>query len=123
MANAIPTFPPDGEKIAVFHSKMSIGQRYDAWMACYSGQVKIAIGPRSALFAPLDNIGLIVVDEEHEQSYKQTETAPLYNARDVALYWGRQHNALVVLGSATPSFETYYNAKINKHTLDRKSVV
>ncbi len=106
-----------GEKIAVFHSKMSIGQRYDAWMACYSGQVKIAIGPRSALFAPLDNIGLIVVDEEHEQSYKQTETAPLYNARDVSLYWGRQHNAIVVLGSATPSFETYYNASLNKHTL------
>ena len=106
-----------GEKIAVFHSKMSIGQRYDAWMACYSGQVKIAIGPRSALFAPLDNIGLIVVDEEHEQSYKQTETAPLYNARDVSLYWGRQHEAVVVLGSATPSFETYYNAHLKKHSL------
>ncbi|KAA3608800.1 MAG: primosomal protein N' [Calditrichaeota bacterium] len=106
-----------GDKIAVFHSKMSIGQRYDAWMACYSGQVKIAIGPRSALFAPMDNIGLIVVDEEHEQSYKQTETAPLYNARDVSLYWGRQHNAVVVLGSATPSFETYYNAHQKKHTL------
>jgi len=106
-----------GDKIAVFHSKMSIGQRYDAWMACYSGQVRIAIGPRSALFAPMDNIGLIVVDEEHEQSYKQTETAPLYNARDVSLYWARQHNAVVVLGSATPSFESYYNAYLKKHSL------
>jgi primosomal protein N' (replication factor Y) (superfamily II helicase) len=106
-----------GDKIAVFHSKMSIGQRYDAWMACYSGQVKIAIGPRSALFAPMENIGLIVVDEEHEQSYKQAETAPLYNARDVALYWGRQNNAVVVLGSATPGFETYYNAQNDKHVL------
>lgn len=106
-----------GEKIAVFHSKMSVGQRYDAWMACYKGQVKIAIGPRSALFAPLDNLGLIVVDEEHEQSYKQTETAPLYNARDVALYLGKADEAVVVLGSATPSFESYNNALRGRHDL------
>jgi primosomal protein N' (replication factor Y) len=106
-----------GEKIAVFHSKMSAGERYDAWMACYKNQIKIAIGPRSALFAPLDNLGLIVVDEEHEQSYKQTDSAPLYNARDVALFLANQHKALIVLGSATPSFESYYNAQIGKHTL------
>jgi len=106
-----------GEKIAVFHSKMSAGQRYDAWMACYKGQVKIAIGPRSALFAPLENIGLIVIDEEHEQSYKQTESAPLYNARDVSLYWAKIHNAVVVLGSATPSFESYQNSITAKHQL------
>lgn len=106
-----------GEKIAVFHSKMSAGQRYDAWMACFKNQVNIVIGPRSALFAPLDNIGLIVVDEEHEQSYKQTETAPLYNARDVALYRAKMENAVVVLGSATPSFESYHNSLNKKHYL------
>jgi primosomal protein N' (replication factor Y) (superfamily II helicase) len=106
-----------GDKIAVFHSKMSAGQRYDAWMACYNGQVKIAIGPRSALFAPIDNIGLIVIDEEHDQSYKQSESAPLYNARDVALYWAKMHQAVVVLGSATPSFESYYNSLNKKHQL------
>ncbi|MCB9058795.1 MAG: primosomal protein N' [Calditrichae bacterium] len=105
------------EEIAVFHSKMSAGQRYDAWMACYKGQVKIVIGPRSALFAPLENLGLIVVDEEHEQSYKQTESAPLYHARDVALYWAKMHEAVVVLGSATPSFESYYNAQNQRHEL------
>ncbi len=106
-----------GEKIAVFHSKMSAGQRYDAWMACYKGHVKIAIGPRSALFAPFDNIGLIVVDEEHEQSYKQTDSVPLYNARDVALYMGKEHKAVVVLGSATPSFESYHNTQRGRHAL------
>ena len=106
-----------GDAIAVFHSKMSPGERLDAWMACYKGKIKIAIGPRSALFAPLQNIGLIVVDEEHEQSYKQTSASPGYNARDVALYLGRMHNALVILGSATPSFETYNNVSLNKHLL------
>jgi len=105
------------EQIAVFHSRMSPGQRFDAWQACKKGQVKIAIGPRSALFAPIDELGLIVVDEEHEGSYKQTESAPTYNARDVALYLGRMHNALVLLGSATPSFESYYHAKNGKHNL------
>ncbi len=105
------------QNIAIFHSKMSMGERYDAWMACHSGQVSIVIGPRSALFAPLEDIGLIVVDEEHEQSYKQTDSVPGYNARDVALYLGRMHRAHVVLGSATPSFESYYNARNNKHTL------
>lgn len=105
------------EQIAVFHSKMSAGQRYDAWMACYKGKVKIVIGPRSALFAPLENLGLIVVDEEHEQSYKQTESAPLYHARDVALYWAKMHEAVVVLGSATPSFESYFNALNKRHEL------
>jgi len=103
--------------IAIFHSKMSAGERYDAWQACYKGQVAIAIGPRSALFAPLDNVGLIVVDEEHEQSYKQTDSPPSYNARDVALYLARMHKARVVLGSATPSFESYYNARQGKHML------
>ncbi len=103
--------------IAIFHSKMSVGERFDAWQACYSGQVSIVIGPRSALFAPMENIGLIVVDEEHEQSYKQTDSVPGYNARDVALYLGRMHKAHVVLGSATPSFESFYNARRGKHVL------
>ena len=105
------------QPIAIFHSKMSAGERYDAWMACYKGEVSIVIGPRSALFAPLDNIGLIVVDEEHEQSYKQTDRPPNYNARDVALYLARMHKARIVLGSATPSFESYYNAMQGKHRL------
>ncbi|MBN2423450.1 MAG: primosomal protein N' [Calditrichaceae bacterium] len=105
------------EKIAVFHSKMSAGERYDAWIACAQGRIRIACGPRSALFAPLRNIGLIVVDEEHESSYKQSETAPRYHARDAAVYRARQHNALVILGSATPSMESYFNARKGKYNL------
>jgi len=105
------------ERIAVFHSKMSAGERYDAWMACYRGEVGIVVGPRSALFAPLQNIGLIVVDEEQGSTYKQGDTAPRYNARDVAIYWARLNQALVVLGSATPSLETYYNALSGKYRL------
>ncbi len=109
------------EKIAVFHSKMSPGERYDAWMACYEGRAKIVVGPRSALFAPLQNLGLVVVDEEHENTYKQTDTAPRYNARDTAVYRARQNNALVILGSATPSLESYYNTRRGKYVLKEMS--
>ncbi|HID38365.1 MAG TPA: primosomal protein N' [Calditrichaeota bacterium] len=105
------------EKIAVFHSKMSPGERYDAWMACYEGRAKIVVGPRSALFAPLQNLGLVVVDEEHESTYKQTDTIPRYNARDTAVFRARQNNALVILGSATPSLESYYNTRRGKYIL------
>ena len=104
-------------QIAVFHSKMSVGERYDAWMACYYRKVKIVVGPRSALFVPLHNIGLIVVDEEHETTYKQADIAPRYHARDVALYYAKMNEALVILGSATPSLDSYYNTRKGKFKL------
>jgi len=106
-----------GDAVAVMHSRMSDGERYDAWRFCREGKYKIVIGPRSAIFAPLENLGLIVVDEEHEASYKQFETAPRYNARDVAVVRGQQTNTVVVLGSATPSIESYYNAQSGKYAL------
>ena len=106
-----------GSSVAVMHSRMSDGERYDAWRFCQSGKYKIAIGPRSAVFAPLANLGLIVVDEEHEASYKQFDTSPRYNARDVAIVRGNNTGAVVVLGSATPSIESFYNAQTEKYTL------
>jgi len=104
-------------QVSVLHSRMSAGERYDSWRRLKSGDFRIAIGPRSAIFAPLENIGLIVVDEEHEASYKQMDTLPLYNARDVAVYRGKLNSAVVILGSATPSMESYYNAKKQKYQL------
>ena len=106
-----------GDEIAVFHSKMSLGERLDYWKACYEGRIKCVVGPRSALLAPLSNIGLIVVDEEHEHTYKQTDMEPRYNARDVAIYWAKMNNAVVLLGTATPSLETYFNARRGKYQL------
>ncbi len=105
------------DKVVVFHSKMSDGERFDAWRACYRQDVKIVVGPRSALFMPLKNIGLIVVDEEHEATYKQKESQLKYHARDVAVYWAKKNEALVLLGSATPSLESYYNARRGKYGL------
>jgi len=101
-----------GDLVSVLHSSLSDGERFDEWTKVARGDVKIAVGARSALFAPFNNLGLIIVDEEHENSYKQDET-PRYNARDVAVLRGYKENATVILGSATPSFESYYNA-INK---------
>ena len=106
-----------GNDVAVMHSQMSVGERYDAWRQARDGSVRIVIGPRSAVFAPLANIGLIVVDEEHEHSYKQFDAAPRYNARDVAVVRAMHANAAVVLGSATPSMESYYNAVAGKYEL------
>ncbi len=106
-----------GDEIAVFHSKMSLGERLDYWKACYEGRIKCVVGPRSALLAPLSDIGLIVVDEEHEHTYKQTDMEPRYNARDVAVYWAKMNNAVVLLGTATPSLETYFNARRGKYQL------
>lgn len=106
-----------GDDVAVMHSQMSIGERYDAWRLAHQGKVKIVIGPRSAVFAPLENIGLIVVDEEHDSSYKQYDAAPRYNARDVALVRASHINAVVVLGSATPSAESFANAIHGKYIL------
>jgi primosomal protein N' (replication factor Y) len=95
-----------GAEVAVLHSRLSQGERYDEWRKIHRGLVKIAIGARSAVFAPFRNIGLIIVDEEHESSYKQEES-PKYHARDVARRRGEEHRAAVVLGSATPSLESY----------------
>ncbi len=106
-----------GDQVVWMHSKMSDSERYDAWRLSQSGKYKIVIGPRSALFAPLKNIGLIIVDEEHESSYKQFDSTPRYNARDVAIVRAALHNAVVILGSATPSLESYSNAILKKYTL------
>ncbi|MGK9368289.1 primosomal protein N' [Melioribacter sp. Ez-97] len=105
------------DKIAVFHSRMSLGERYDTWRGILSGKYKIVIGPRSALFVPLKNIGLIVVDEEHDQSYKQSDMTPKYNARDAAVMLAKFNDCPVVLGSATPSIESMYNARNGKYKL------
>ncbi|HEX7071434.1 MAG TPA: primosomal protein N' [Rhodothermales bacterium] len=107
-----------GDEVAVLHSRMSLGERYDAWRRLRDGTFRIAIGPRSAILAPLSNVGLIVVDEEHESSYKQVDPAPRYHARDVAVMRAHQNGAVCVLGSATPSLESWLNAtEAGKYTL------
>lgn len=106
-----------GDRIAVLHSRMSLGERFDAWRALRSGRYRVVIGPRSAVLAPLSDIGLIVVDEEHEPSYKQFDPAPRYHARDVAVYRARLNGAVCLLGSATPSLESYHNARRGKYRL------
>ena len=105
-----------GDSIAVLHSALSDGERYDAWLALKRGDKKIAVGARSAIFAPLENLGAIVVDEEHESSYKQGET-PRYHAREVAVVRAGIEGAVVVLGSATPSLESWSNAAAGKYSL------
>lgn len=102
-------------QIAIFHSRLSSRERYDEWQRMYNGEARICIGARSAIFAPLKNLGLIVVDEEHENTYKQYDTNPRYNARDVAVVRAKFSEAVVILGSATPSLESYYNSKIGKY--------
>jgi primosomal protein N' (replication factor Y) (superfamily II helicase) len=103
--------------IAVLHHRLSEGERLDEWKKIQKGEAKIVIGARSAIFCPIQNLGLIIVDEEHEASYKQSDTYPAYHARDVAVMRGHFTNASVVLGSATPSLESTYNAKTNKYSL------
>ena len=98
-----------GDRVAIQHSGLSDGERHDQWQRIRRGDVAVVIGTRSAIFAPLDRLGLIVVDEEHDSSYKQEES-PRYNGRDVAIVRAQRASALVVLGSATPSMETYHNA-------------
>jgi primosomal protein N' (replication factor Y) (superfamily II helicase) len=102
--------------IAVLHSGLSAGERFDEWRRLARGHARIAIGARSAIFAPLPALGLIIVDEEHDSSYKQEET-PRYNARDVAIVRAQQSHAVVVLGSATPALETFHHAKSGKYLL------
>ncbi len=105
-----------GSNIVVLHSRLTEKERLDCWWKIRKGQVKIAIGARSAIFAPFKNLGIIVVDEEHDPSYKQQDRVR-YNARDLALVRGQQEQAIVILGSATPSIESYYNVQIGKSIL------
>ncbi len=105
-----------GDMVSVLHSRLTEGERFDEWSKVSDGLVKIVVGARSALFAPFRNLGLIIVDEEHESSYKQSES-PRYHARDVAVMRGHLENAVVILGSATPSFESFYNALNGKYEL------
>ena len=105
-----------GNEVAVLHSALSDGERYDAYLALRRGEKRIAVGARSAIFAPLANLGAIIVDEEHEGSYKNGET-PRYHAREVAMVRARAEGAVVVLGSATPSLESWENAAQGKYTL------
>lgn len=107
---------PNKTLVAVLHSHLSAGERHDEWQKIRQHRARIVIGARSAIFAPLEKLGLIIVDEEHEHSYKQEES-PRYNARDCALVRGQIENAVVVLGSATPSLESYHNARTGKYTL------
>jgi primosomal protein N' (replication factor Y) len=104
-------------KIAVLHHRLSDGERFDEWYKIRRGEAQIVIGARSAIFSPVVNLGLIIVDEEHEQSYKQSEECPLYHARDVAVMRGHLSKAAVVLGSATPSLESYFNVQQKKYSL------
>lgn len=106
-----------GAMVTVWHSGMSMGERFDSWRRIHAGDFRIVIGARSAVFAPLRNLGLIVVDEEHEHTYKQNDTVPRYNARDAAMMRATIQKAVVVLGSATPSLESYFNARQGKYTL------
>ena len=109
-------FATKQDEVAVLHSHLSEGERHDEWHKIHSGRARIVIGARSAVFAPLANLGLIVVDEEHENSYKQEE-APRYHARDVAVVRAKIEKCVVVLGTATPSLESYFNATREKYQL------
>jgi len=102
-----------GERVAVLHSGLSSGERYDQWIRILRKEVSIAIGARSAIFAPFSNIGIIIVDEEHDTSYKQ-ESGLRYNARDLAVMRAKLNNRVALLGSATPSIQSYYNVKTKK---------
>ena len=104
-------------RTAVLHHRLTEGQRFDQWWRIRDGAADIVVGPRSALFAPVPSLGVIVVDEEHEPAYKQVEHPPLYHARDAALALARRCGAVVVLGSATPDVETYFQAQRGRHRL------
>ena len=107
---------PQQTLVAVLHSHLSAGERHDEWHKIRQGRARIVIGARSAVFAPVEPLGLVIVDEEHEHSYKQEE-APRYNARDLAVVRGQQEGAAVVLGSATPCMESYHNVQRKKYGL------
>lgn len=105
-----------GEKVSVTHSRLTMAERYDQWKNAAEGKVSVMIGPRSAVFTPFHNLGIIIIDEEHEHTYK-SETSPKYDAREIAFKRGEISNALVVLGSATPSVDTYFKAENKEYEL------
>ena len=104
-----------GDKMGIYHSKFSDNERVEVWKGIVSGQYQFVVGVRSAVFLPFDNLGLIIVDEEHETSYKQHDPAPRYHARDVAMMMAQWQQAKVLLGSATPSLESYYQARQGRY--------
>ena len=106
-----------GEKLGIYHSKFSDNERVEVWKSIAEGKYQFIVGVRSSVFLPYKNLGLIIIDEEHEQSFKQMDPAPRYHARDLAIVLAKMHQAKVLLGSATPSFESYYQAKTNKYAL------
>lgn len=109
------------EPMAVLHHRLTPKQKREAWEQLGAGKIKLAIGARSAVFSPLQNLGLIIVDEEHDPSYKESERSPTYHARDVAVFRGLLNQATVVLGSATPSLESYHNSLTGKYILSKLS--
>lgn len=106
-----------GGNIAIYHSKLNSNERVEIWNKIRSNEIKIVLGARSALFLPFDKLSLVIVDEEHDTSYKQTDPAPRYHARDAAIYYASLNQAKVLLGSGTPSIESYFNAKTEKYAL------
>lgn len=109
-----------GQQVAVFHSGLSVGERLDEWKRVKNGYAKIAVGTRSAVFAPFDDIGLIIMDEEQEYTYK-SESSPRYHARDIAKYRCSKHNCLLLLASATPSVGSFYNCQKGRYSINRLS--
>lgn len=118
MARFKGRFANEPGSVAILHSAMSDGERFDEWHAIHKGRARIAIGPRSAVFAPVQNLGLIIVDEEHDSSYKQ-ENSPRYHGRDLAVLRARMVGATILLGSATPSLESLYNVQRGKYEMLR----
>ncbi len=114
--NVVRFYRRFGDKVSIMHSRLSQGERYDQFERARKGEVSIMIGPRSALFTPFSNLGIIIIDEEHEGTYK-SETMPKYHAREVACEMGRRNRAAVVLGSATPSLESYQKAQKGEYRL------
>ena len=105
-----------GERVSILNSRLSLGERFDQYQRAKNGEIDVMIGPRSALFTPFSNLGIMIIDEEHETSYK-SETVPRYHAREVAAKRAELCGATLVLGSATPSLESYYKAKKGEYTL------
>jgi primosomal protein N' (replication factor Y) len=104
-------------KVAVLHSQLSLGEQFDEWQRIRNGEFDVVIGARSAIFAPQPQLGLIVIDEEHEWTYKQQDKSPRYHARDVAIKLAELTGAVVILGSATPDVETFYRAQSGNYHL------